>query len=301
MKFDALAFLRDFNIRFWEDGENVSSGWVNIKCPLCNDKSNHGGINPYAGYYYCWRCEWHPLEEPLSVLLNKSKREVKEILKSYLFTEAKRKLNKKYEVKRAKKVSLPSGENILPAKHKRYLLKRGFDPEKIRKQFHIYGVDYLGEFKFRIVLPIYWQGEVVSYTSRALYKNQSPRYKTASPEEEVIFHKDILYTNPSYKYGEIGIIVEGPTDVWAMETDTVATFGTSVTDSQLLEISKMFKIVFILFDPDAVKKANEIASKLSILGTKAYVIEGIKKDPGSMEKKEIKKLKMEIKKIYSLL
>jgi len=80
MNFKAKQFCIDYNIPYWESGNNVSPGWINITCPMCGDKSSHGGINPNGGYYHCWRCGGHALKQIIKTLLNISYFEVEKIV-----------------------------------------------------------------------------------------------------------------------------------------------------------------------------------------------------------------------------
>lgn len=291
--FNAIEFLSDYNIEYWTEGENVSRGWVNVTCPFCDDHSNHGGFNPYQDYYSCWRCGWHPLEKAIQELLNISYHEAQKIKKEYNTNITKVTLKNKRERNKKSVVSFPAGTGSIQKVHKDYLIKRNFDPDEIAKKWDVKGTLHLGDFKWRLIIPIYFKGQLVSYTSRDITGKQEPRYKTALPEEEVMFHKDIVYGLKGES--ERGIIVEGPLDVWRMRENTVCTFGTQFSNKQIKCITDHFQEVFILFDPDAIDKAEKLGRELSMQGCEVIVISHDKGcDPGDLSQDDADYLRKEL-------
>jgi DNA primase len=283
--FDAIEFCIDHNIEYWTEGENVARGWTNVQCPFCDDHNNHGGINPIQSYYNCWRCGWHSLESAISELLNVSFSEAVKIKKEYTTNILKHNLKKKKEIKHKTIVSLPEGTGELKKQHRDYLVKRNFDPDEIIEKWNIKGTSHLGSFMWRLIIPIYFKGQLVSYTSRDITDKQDIRYKTALPENEVVFHKNIVYglNKPENK----GIIVEGPFDVWRMKKNTVCTFGTMFSLHQIKCIAENFNEVFILFDPDAIDKGKYLAQELSMIGCKAHVVShDLDCDPGDLSQND---------------
>lgn len=269
--FEAEEFLRDYNIEYWTEGENVARGWVNVTCPFCDDHSNHGGFNPVREYFNCWRCGWHSLESAIQELLNINFQEAAKIRKSYTTNVLKESLETKKNIVRKSSVSFPEGTEGIKKQHSDYLIKRNYDPSEIIERWKIKGTVHLGSFMWRIIIPIYFKGQLVSYTSRDITGKQEPRYKTALPEEEVIFHKDIVY-GLEHCTGRKGIVVEGPLDVWRMKENTVCTFGTQFSNKQIKCIADNFDEVFILFDPDAIEKGKALGRELTMQGCKAVVV-----------------------------
>ena len=78
-----IELYKDYNITYWTFDKNVKRGWVNIKCPMCGDKSNHLGFNLSAQYYNCWKCGYSSIEDILKEILSMSYAEVKELLDEY--------------------------------------------------------------------------------------------------------------------------------------------------------------------------------------------------------------------------
>ena len=289
---NALQFLIDYNIPYWTEGNNVQNGWVNIQCPFCDDTSNHGGFNVSCGYYNCWRCGFAKIKRVVYVLLGCSLQEAHSICTEYsgsYFITAR--LNKKQP--RAKKIELP-GKGMFPIE-KRYLKKRGFDPEKMSKKYGVQGGIMCGEWAYRIIIPIFYGHQLIAFQGRTINPNDSLRYKNLGIENCVIHYKDIFYNLDNCRKESI-CIVEGVPDVWRFGNNFAASFGTSVTTKQIKKLRK-YKNIFIMFDPEktAQKQAKKLGFQLSSLGKSVELIllDG-EKDPAERGIKEVRKIKREL-------
>jgi hypothetical protein len=290
--FDALSFVRDYNISHWTEGNNVQPGWINVQCPLCEDKSNHGGFNPSEGYYNCWRCGGHSLKYVISRLLGVDKNLAEKIVfeysgRSYLLS----KLNKK--IPRATQVT-PPGESLQTI-HRKYLIRRNFDPDYIEKKYQIVGTGPAGEYKFRLIIPLYFQDRIISFQGRDITDKQKLRYKNCPVEESILHYKDILYNIDSVSGNRIAV-VEGVFDAWRMGDGFVATFGTAITECQISLLSK-YQYIQFLFDsePEAQEKAKKAANKLSSVGCNVEIIDlEMKEDPGDLSNKQARRIRREI-------
>jgi hypothetical protein len=165
--------------------------------------------------------------QSVAKLINTSDREARDIIKMYgLYLVS---TEKKLKPINTKEHSLPTNVEPLGNKHRKYLEKRGFDPDEIIQTWNIVGtgpVSLLDKLNYshRIVIPIIWDGHEVSFTTRDITDKSEFRYITCPMERELIHHKHILYGKQS-KWGETGICVEGPTDVWRMRENSFCTFG----------------------------------------------------------------------------
>ena len=121
---DVQRFLEDENIEFWTEGKNVADGFINVQCPHCDDHSNHLGFSLDGDVCMCWRCGKHDTYETLSLLVNKSKKEVKYLLKDYKNIEE---TEYKKTVYNNTTIEIP-GDKLLQV-HKNYLDNRGFDAD----------------------------------------------------------------------------------------------------------------------------------------------------------------------------
>lgn len=282
---DIKKLLIDYNINYWDKGKNVTPGWVNIRCPFCDDKSNHGGFNPLKEYYNCWHCRWHPLEKVLSAILGVSEYEAKNILKNYQTQP----LKSIEEIRRPSRLEIPGSELKHP--HIRYLLKRGFEPRQLVEKYHILGTLHENaKYSYRIIIPIFYKGRAISFQSRMIVDNVEQKYKACSKRLEIIEHKKMLYNIDNCVRDRV-IVVEGVLDCWKIGDDCCCTFGVDYTKEQLLMLSK-FKKIFVCYDPDEAGEpaAIKLSNELSILNKEVEIIE-LENDPGSLSIKEGKYLR----------
>src|SRR4051812_32041661 len=75
MKFDWERFFRKHNIRYVTSGKNTKSGEYSIPCPWCNrtsnkDPSEHLGVNPSTGSFFCWRNNKHRGNQPVYLIMH---------------------------------------------------------------------------------------------------------------------------------------------------------------------------------------------------------------------------------------
>ena len=267
--FDVKKFLDDHQINWSDKGKNTQSGWVNITCPFCYDKTNHGGFNIADGYYNCWNCGHHFLDKVIAELLGCKPHIAKNIIKEYTVEKIRQKQeNKKKSIRNIK---LPGDE--LQEIHKNYLIKRNYNHEKLVHDWGLKGTNHIGNYKFRIIAPIYHKHKLISFQGRDVTDRQTLRYKACTKRKEVMNHKSTLYGIDNVHGNKI-IICEGITDVWRLGYGSVCTFGTSVTLDQIRLITE-FENVFILFDNEqtAQERANKLAENLSSFKINVEIID----------------------------
>lgn len=129
-------------------------------------------------------------------------------------------------------------------------------------------------FRGRIIFPLADQrGRVLGFAGRALQEGQKPKYLNTSENRAVGFIKgELLYgmaqsRNAAMKSGRF-VVVEGYTDVLALHqagvAECVAIMGTSLTDQQLNELTKVQGTVFLALDADnAGKNATSRAARMA--------------------------------------
>lgn len=270
------------------------SGWVNIRCPLCDDRKKHGGINP-QGYYHCWKCGGHELVYLVQRLLHIHKDEAEQIINSY-DTHSQIVSAKKAKQKHQSKIVQPG--DTLQASHRKYLATRGFKPSEIVRDYKVTGTIHSPrEYKLRLVVPIYHNKRLVSFHARDITGEQALRWKVLSPEESVVHFKHTLYASDYSDSSQVGV-VEGICDQWRMGKGFVATYGTALT-SQQLKLLSFYDRVFFLFDPGAQDKANKYAKLLA--GLKSNIqVEVIdlelpeESDPAELTESEAKNIRNEL-------
>lgn len=296
---DIIGLYRDFGVEHRTEGhKHCRPGWVNTECPFCTGNAGlHLGWNLEEEYYYCWRCGWKPMVHTIAELIHVSDNEAWNIARQYgrIYTQVKKAKDGK------KPFTFPSNTEPLQENHKKYLRKRGFIPEELQKDWFIKGTGPLSkidkiDYRFRIVIPYIWNGVPVSFDARDITDKQRNKYQACPKEYEEIEHKRILYGDQEKWNPELGICVEGPTDVWRIGKQAFAVSGIAYTPAQVRLIATIFKRVAVVFDddPQAQVQAKKLIAELKFRGVDAFNVK-IKGDPGSMRQKEVKELLEKIK------
>ena len=289
--FNALEFCKDYNIPYRTEGKNTQDGWVQICCPNCSDFGFHGGINIEKGYFNCWKCGHDYLDRMIMSILGLKRNDARDIIRIYSnkgkIVTQKRKAN-------ASSVSLPIGTTDMTKKHRQYLRSRGFNSKRLEKTFNLKGTGHRGPYKFRIIAPIYLNGQLISYQGRDITGKQELRYKACAKEKEVRDHKTSLYAVDLVPGNRV-VAVEGIADVWKLGPGSAGLFGTSYTQAQVYLLNS-FDFIFILFDNDdeAQERAEKLAWSLSALGSKSEIITGLDTDPGDLSPEDAKYIMREL-------
>ena len=287
--------LKDYGIPYVTESEHhhSTSGWINIHCPFCTGSKNfHLGINIYQPMVsHCWRCGGHSTASALARILNQPVEKMRQLIQEYAGPTGT--IRKKAEEPRVSILPLkfpqPYFEHLNEA-GKKYLEGRGFDPEKLEKKWKLKQtgpVSFLDKIPYgnRIIIPIRWGGELVSFQTRDITGKAEQRYLACPMRREVIHHKHIVYgKEEKWSKHPALIVVEGVVDVWKLGSSAVATFGTSFTMEQVLALAKIHDRFFIVYDnePQARQQARKLAVKLKALGKKVF-IETVDTDPGDMK------------------
>jgi hypothetical protein len=291
----ASKLLSDLNIPYVRKGEHhhATKGWCNVNCPFCEsgEEGYHLGIPEELTSSNCWRCGSHPIVETLVKLSGLSFTQIKELIQEYNKKSNIEKVKK--EIVKTKPFEFPSNCRKLLESHKQYLISRNFDPDKLEQEWNLLGTGPVSkldnsDYKNRIIAPIYWNGNIVSFQGRSILKSSRLRYKACPKERELIEHQTILYGKQE-KWREIGICVEGITDVWRLGIYSFAIFGISYTQAQVKQIAHHFKKVAILFDgePQANQQADKLSAELKMRGIKAWRVNiNMKEDPAELPQKE---------------
>jgi len=129
-------------------------------------------------------------------------------------------------------------------------------------------------FRGRIIFPLTnKRGHVLGFAARALQPDDKPKYLNTSENKAVGFFKgELLYgmhdaRTPAMKAGRF-VVVEGYTDVLALNQagvpECVAIMGTSLTDPQLEELTRVQGTVYLALDADnAGKNATSRAARMA--------------------------------------
>lgn len=288
-----IELLNEHRIPYKTEGHHhCRPGWIQFDCPYCGPGSQHWhmGFNEYAGYVNCWRCGKHYLADVIARITGSPYHVAKKIAKELGGSQPAK------EIDRRKKnvghdLILPKGCGPLKRAHKDYLRQRGFDPDKLVDLWQIRATGWDSDLPWRIIIPVIYHGEIVSWTSRAISDNAEPRYLTARPEQELLDHRRVLYGEDYCRHS--CIVVEGPIDAWRIGPGAIATCGLGFSRSQALLIGQ-YLIRAICFDnePQARRRAEKLASFLSSYPGETYICKlETGKDAAEADESEIRQLR----------
>jgi len=295
----------DYDIQWYPPGSNnVGKGYIGIQCPYCDDHSNHGGFNIEKEYYSCHRCKGHWMPKVITTLVFQGRNErisfdqAKKIIKEYSSGESYSDPKPKENIKYASEVIFPPGTGALNERSKEYLIQRNFDPNKLASEWGLLSTGHLGSYKFRILAPIYFNSQLVSYQCRDYTGKHPVPYMGCEIEESVYNLKHMLYGFDVAVVKRKAVVVEGISDAWRLGPGAVATFSMNFMPQQVLLLAKHFDKIFIMYDEETEADRNQ-ADKLYHQLTIGYdkdveVLSLDSGDPGDLSNKDAKYYMREI-------
>lgn len=320
-RFDWLQFLERNNVDYRSQGKNVSRGNVAIACPLCgDDPSEHMVISTQGHGWWCWRNRKHQGRSPVRLvqaLLHCSFEHAHNIVQGAAFLpddfHAHVMSIMKPTKPEDKTVALKMPDTFRPLgrlpsarPYVNYLLNRGYTEKQIKKFNARHGIVYCtrGAFQGRVILPIYFEGRLVTWTGRAVSANAVIRYKTLSTTAEKAEADNMpVALGPITNYllwwddlmkadADTIILCEGPFDalkIWTLglSRGIVATcfFTQSPGPTQidlLHELLPRFKRRCLLLDMNTVATQIEVTQQLQTLDVEQLTLPKGCKDPGEM-------------------
>lgn len=276
-RFNIIKFCKAFKVKYATSGTQITSGWIGIEtCPFCGKTNNGLGFNLSSNAIKCWRCGRHDIISLIKALCECNYNTAKKIQTEYTDTRDRNAAEDKQGAYKATKTTClyPTGTVPLNDRHKAYLEGRGFDADHLEEIWHLRGTGNLGDYKFRILVPVMFDRVMVSYQGRDYIGKAELRYKTCKQENEVIPHQHLLYGLDFIKNRKC-LIVEGIFDVFRMGPGSVCCFGISWLYQQVELIVEYCDTVFILFDnePNAQKQALSLAVALNARGVDVEVLD----------------------------
>lgn len=282
---DWRSVLTEHRVPFIERGPNVKRGEINVRCPMCGsaDPSYHMGLNLETGWWCCWRNQSaHKGKSPVRLLVSLLNvpywraREIAGLRNDAEYTDpdgfdaVAARVMKREGFQRPEQVQRRhlkfdrefrrlDDDSVASLRFLDYLLDRGFT--KPAKLGELYGLRYAisGDFKDRIILPYYMNGELVTWTGRAISKQAMIRYKDLPLDDSLIGPKHTLFNHDCILEGGRALIVqEGPFD--ALKVDyyardhlvrSAALSTNSITEDQialLLGASSKFERIIVVMD-----------------------------------------------------
>jgi DNA primase len=302
--FDVLSYLRDRNIPHTTQGKNVALGWVGVQCVFCADRTNHLGINLTTRMLHCWKCGPHgSVANYIMEHENCPWGKAQDIIREY--QDATFRTLQKDIRERTALLEIPKGVlRSAPAIHHTYLLGRGFDPQFLTRKYGLQFTNELGfpdtfrgDWRYRVIAPVYVNRRLVNLIGMDVVRNDKRvKYINVGNELSVIPMKECLYNIDSVPVGGRAIVVEGITDVWRGGDCFVSTQGIVFSKEQVaLLVARKVSHAFVMFDaePEAQKRAQEMANNLAGLIPNVEVVELEEGDPAEQSNEKI----FEIRKI----
>lgn len=312
--------LREQGTEYVTQGPNVKRGNINIKCPFCGpaDPSHHMGIDLTTGYWACWRNKGHRGKAPHPVL-----RQLYGWTAAYVDTlvgTAGPDLGAYgaavARLRGAKPAAAPARTLALPASFRplvtdgrltggtrpvSYLNNRGILRKHVVGFARRYRLHYApaGDWRGRLIIPVYEGERLVTWTGRALSKRATLRYRalTADPAKAdggpcaVYPIKETVYNADRATGGRALYILEGPFDAMNVDyfspPDVCATciWGVDATARQLSvlhDIARGYEYTYVLFDAGAYHKAMQLESGLRAAGARTRQTPAGFEDPGAL-------------------
>jgi len=256
-------------------------GWLDLHCCWCNRP--YLGYNLAHGYFSCWKCGFHHVNETLAEFSGQNYHKIK----GYLNT-LDRPISQREPVAR-KSLVVPLGVRDMLPIHRAYLKRRKLPAGRIERLWGVKGIGLASRLAWRLFIPIHYRGQVVSWTTRAIH-DSGARYVSASATEESLPHKKLLYGEDYVRHGII--CVEGPIDAWAIGPGAVATLGTGFSTEQVHKISK-YPLRVVCFDSErgAQDRAHQLVDQLSGFPGRTLNVKLDAKDAADASPKELKALR----------
>lgn len=337
MEFDYINFLERYGIEYKTRSPNAGRGEIAIRCPFCGaaDPSEHMSINLDGRGWMCRRARddsQHRGKSParlIRALIGCSAAEAARIVGAPLLPGAQsvadqveallggsaaappapRELREPAEFK--KFIGLPSERPFM-----RYLEGRGFPARFVRHASAEMGLRYCtaGPFAGRVIFLVHMEGQLATWTGRAISPRAGRRYQAHTPDPELaaswglppaalpveqglLWYDDLLPGGPllgsvERPAADTIYLCEGPFDSlkvnmlgWRHGIVSTCFFTSSFSSGQenlLHTLLPRFKNKYLLLDQGTLPTAVGAASKLVALGVKVKFLPPGLKDPGEL-------------------
>jgi hypothetical protein len=237
---------------------------INICCPFClesgttQDTRFRLGINVNGERAGCFNCGWRSRNGTMEKILRALGVDYVKRLDS-----VRREIRKKKKIK----VQLPEDFQLIRVSGRRsywhefaykYLKGRKLTDEQIidRK----IGFSMVGPLRYRIIIPVFYNGKLKGMVGRAFVKDLEPPYLNSIGEK-------VLYLAGGTGDGTTATLAEGSFDSLRIaeaakkwpEVDNYSVLGTSLTTLQLKQLERYSRVIS-WFDPDdaGVKATNKL-------------------------------------------
>lgn len=295
---DIVSYFDNLGIDYKSGGKNVSANDVNICCPFCGEDRFHLAIHRENGKMNCWVCDldgfkYRPNFVNLVMELeNCDFITAKSIIKDYTIDSED---DDVVEHVTPSFLSLPqemqSFHDTICNEHWSvaygYLESRGFDMTHVDK--YKLGFCSHGEYAYRIIVPIYFEGKLVSFVGRDYTSMLGLRYMNCRSKDVLMKNSDVLYGYDNYISYRMSVdtnhlyLLEGCTDVWSLGDVSVGLLTNKIHSNQVSLLIRLgLKSLTIAMDPGSYSRGINIAEKLCPFIRKIKVLKLIDGDPAEI-------------------
>lgn len=268
------------------------NGWTSFNAPCCvhngetADTRGRGGLKTEAGRvsYHCFNCQFKASYQPgrhlnykfrkflswLGADDNTVRRLVIDAVRLKDLVAPEQVVEPEQEIQFEAR-TLPEGAKELNELNAFYLLG---DYQSVPAEYFA-AVEYaaqrnldINKYKFywtpeeaynmhrRLIIPFYYQQQLIGYTARAIVDGVKPKYYSSHPAD-FVFNLDTQ--QPDWKFV---LVCEGPID--AMSVDGVAVSGAEISDQQAELIDRLQREVVVV--PDSDKSGRRLVERAIELG-----------------------------------
>lgn len=285
-----------------------SGEYYRVACPYCDDRKHRLWINHRYGLYepttdssfnwlaICYRCHFEKrynlrkeLDQWLFGFMNRSER-------ARLFQVAEGVIVDPQNLAAARLPGVTLPLDQLPANHPavEYAQSRGFDVQEAAEAWGAsYCLEAYAPFELathRLILPVWFHGQMVGWQARALGDGYGPKYYTMPGLKK----SKLLYNYDRAVESRIVVLVEGALDAWKVGLPAVAMFGKTLARDQKAVLLGGWPrtrdpLLVVMLDPEAEQEAEEIMAECA----EAFPHRRVKvrlpagEDPGSLTRDEI--------------
>lgn len=340
MAFDFIRFFERYGIAYASSGANVSRGNVAIHCPFCgsDDAGQHLSVSTDGRGWRCFRRHDHRGKSPVrlvqaliggsfehaqalvggTVAPDDFMAAVTRAMSSTASTiEQRPALRMPPEFKRF--TGLPSSRLFI-----RYLYDRDFSDVQIERMTPQYGIRYctIGPYRGRIMFPVRFEGQLVSWTGRSIYPTAVLRYRALTNDPERAQEEGMgLAVGPishfllwydallDDKESDTLCLCEGPFD--ALKVDILGRsigvratcfFTSGPTTQQIALLHTLlprYRYKFLLLDRGTLPNALRIQGQLTGLGVELVELPAELKDPGEIcTRRQLRRLLVDHSKVW---
>jgi len=288
--------------------ENVRAGHLGINCPLCpDDTKHHYSVSLDGKVRGCWRSpdHWMGSAALVATLSGVSFSKAREMIgtgdlmatgtsPAALLAQLTAG-NLKMVRKSLRMCTSFERFHVEPSRPERrfhdYMKQRGFPhPGRVARE---HGLRWCaeGEWKGRIIFPIWVDGKLVAWTGRTISSRAQPRYKAEPPGDGL---SGLLWESREVAPKDTLVIVEGPFDAlkvaWSLDVTVVALMTNSAGAEKLerlVHLGSRASRTVILLDQNTEAQALRLASDLAVIHPEVLYLPAGVKDPGEMTPEQV--------------